>query len=102
MAEAPENNEADKSAGICKVGYYAGMSAALAAFAYTVVQVLQVKGMLHFPTDEILIYGTSLVIVVPLLLLMLALHYRTNANVKYYSHAALIFTIIYSVFVSAN
>jgi hypothetical protein len=33
---------------------------------------------------------------------MLALHYVTPAEKKYWSHAALIFTIIYSVFVTAN
>ncbi|MFZ2071245.1 MAG: hypothetical protein WAV32_06590 [Halobacteriota archaeon] len=33
---------------------------------------------------------------------MLALHYVTPTDKKYWSHAALIFTIIYSVFVTAN
>lgn len=40
--------------------------------------------------------------VIPFLLEMLALHYVTPVEKKFWSHAALIFTIIYSVFVSAN
>ncbi len=41
-------------------------------------------------------------IVVPFVLEMLALHYITPYDKKYWSHAALIFTIIYAVFVTAN
>lgn len=52
--------------------------------------------------DEILIYGFSLCIVFPFLLEMLALHYVTPNEKKYWSHAALLLTIIYSVFVTAN
>ena len=63
---------------------------------------MQVSGVLHYPLDEILIYATSLCIVIPFILEMLALHYVTQNDKKFWSHAALIFTIIYSVFVTAN
>ena len=33
--------------------------------AYVIVQVMQVMGILSFPLDETLIYGTSLCIVIP-------------------------------------
>jgi len=69
---------------------------------YVVVQLLQVAGVLNYPLDEILIYGTSLCIVIPFVLEMLALHYQTPDEKKFWSHAALIFAIIYSVFVTAN
>jgi heme/copper-type cytochrome/quinol oxidase subunit 4 len=52
--------------------------------------------------DEILIYGTSLCIVIPFVLEILALHYITPHEKRFWSHAALIFSIIYSVFVTAN
>lgn len=57
---------------------------------------------LRFPADEILIYGTSLCIVVPFILEMLAFHHLTPPGKQFWSHASLIFTIIYAVFVSAN
>ena len=66
------------------------------------MQILQVAGVLRFPAGEILIYGTSLGIVVPFVLEMLALHHLTAAGKQFWTHASLIFTIIYAVFVSAN
>jgi hypothetical protein len=88
--------------GVCKAGFWAGLLAFTATIAYVIVQTLQIAGVLTFPADEILIYGTSLCIVIPFLLAMLALHYVTPADKKFGSHAALIFSIIYSVFVTAN
>ncbi len=63
---------------------------------------MQVAGMLRFPADEILIYETSLCIVVPFILEMLAFHHMTPSGKQFWTHASLIFTIIYAVFVSAN
>lgn len=70
--------------------------------AYDVVQVLQVAGMLHFPLDEILIFGTSVCIVVPFVLEMVALHYTRPADVRFWTHGALVFTTMYAVFGAAN
>lgn len=85
-----------------KAGYYAGMLAFFFAVTYSVVQVLQVIGVFRFPADEILIYGSSLGIVIPFIIEMLALHYITAQEKKFWSHAALIFTVMYAVFVTAN
>jgi len=87
---------------INEVGYGSGLAAFAAVVAFVVVQILQVAGMLRFPLDEILIYGTSLCIVVPFVLEMLALHHLTARDKQFWTHAALIFTIIYAVFVTAN
>lgn len=85
-----------------KVGYWSGLAAFTSTVAYGLVQILQVAGMLRFPADEVLIYGTSLCIVVPFVLEMLALHHLTPPGKQFWTHAALIFTTIYAVFVSAN
>ncbi|WP_345973956.1 hypothetical protein [Sulfurimonas sp. HSL3-7] len=87
---------------ITKVGYWSGVTAFTAVVAYDIVQILQVAGVLHFPIDEILIFSTSLCIVIPFILEMLAFHYLTEKDKQYWTHAALIFTIIYAVFVIAN
>ena len=84
------------------VGYWSGLAAFASAVAYDVVQVLQIAGVLRFPADEILIYGTSLCIVVPFILEMLALHYLTAPDLRFWTHASLIFTTIYAVFVTPN
>ncbi len=83
-------------------GYRFGLAAAAATIAYDIVQILQIAGVLRYPLDEILIYGTSLCIVVPFLLEMLAFHHLTPVNRQFWTHGALIFTIIYAVFVTAN
>jgi hypothetical protein len=67
------------------VGYWAGLAAMASAVAYDVVQILQVAGILRFPVDEIL-----------------ALYYLTPPGRQFWTHASLIFTIIYAVFVTAN
>jgi hypothetical protein len=87
---------------ISELGYWAGLAATAATVTFDVVQLLQVAGVLTFPLDEILIYGASLAIVVPFVLEMLALHHLTPPERRFFSHAAVVFTTLYAVFVSAN
>jgi len=87
---------------IGRVGYWSGLAAFTSAVAFDVVQILQIAGVLRFPLDEILIYGTSLCIVVPFVLEMLSFHHLTGKDKQFWTHASLIFTIIYAVFVTAN
>lgn len=71
------------------IGFRAGVAAAAATVAYDVVQILQVIGVLHFPVDEILVFGTSLCITVPFLLEVLALHHSRTADVAHVAATAL-------------
>lgn len=87
---------------VSKAGFGAGIAAFAFTVAFVVVQVLQLAGVLVFPLDEILIYGTSLCIVVPLVLEIIALHHLTLPNRQFWSHASVAFVIIYAVFVTAN
>jgi hypothetical protein len=87
---------------IHKVGFWSGLIAFASTVAFLIVQMLQLFGVLSYPLDEILIYGFSLCIVIPFLLEMLALHYIAPTDKKFWSHAALIFTVLYVAFVTAN
>jgi hypothetical protein len=87
---------------IYKVGFWSGLIAFVSIVAFDIVQMLQLFGVLSYPWDEILIYGFSLCIVIPFMLEMLALHHLAPTEKKFWSHAALIFTVIYVVFVTAN
>ena len=84
------------------IGFWSGLIAFAATVAFCVVQLLQLFQILHFPADEILIYGTSLCIVIPFLIEMLALHHVSAVEKRFWTHGALAFTIIYAVFVTAN
>ena len=87
---------------ISKVGFWSGLIAFIAITAFGIVQTLQILGFLTYPLDEILIYGFSLCITIPFMLEILALHYITKPGKKFWSHAAVLFTVIYVVFVVAN
>ena len=87
---------------IYKFGFWSGLIAFVSTLAFSIVQILQLRGVLSYPLDEILIYSTSLCIVFPFIIEILALHYITPEHKKFWSHAALIFTTIYAVFVTAN
>ncbi len=85
-----------------KIGYWSGLAAGIATAAFTIFQTLQLFRVFPYPYDEISIYGSSLCIAVPFILEMLALHYVVPAGKKFWSHAALIFAILYAPFVIAN
>ena len=87
---------------INRIGFVSGVAAFTATLSYCIVQILQMYGILSYPTDERLIYGTSLCIVIPFVLEILALHYITSKEKRFWSHAALTFTTLYAVFVTAN
>jgi len=82
-----------------KLGISCSWIAAIAAAGYTISQLLQITGALVKPLDEILIYGFSLCIAPPFLLAILALHYTVPANKKIWTHAALLFGLMYNTFV---
>lgn len=88
--------------GVLKIGFWSGIFAFASTVAYVVVQLLQVGGLLAFPVDEISIYGTSLFIVIPFLLEMLALHHVAGDDKKFWSHAAVVFSVLYAMFVTSN
>lgn len=87
---------------IQQVGFWSGIGAFSATTGYCLVQLLQLYGVFPSPLDEQLIYGTSLCIVLPFLVEILALHYSTPAPKRFWSHAALLFSVLYAVFVTAN
>jgi len=84
---------------IATLGYYSSLVSFIAILAYGVVQVLQVVGWVTYPLDDILIYTTSLCIAPPFLLAMLAVHYSAPVEKKIWSHAALLFAVMYNIFV---
>lgn len=84
------------------IGFWSGLTAFLAKVGFVVVQMLQLIGIFSYPWDEVFIYGFSLCIVIPFMLEMLALHHIAPARKKFWSHAAILFTAMYVVFVTAN
>jgi hypothetical protein len=84
---------------IATLGFYSSAAACIAAVGYSVVQILQVLGLIVYPLDAILIYGFSLCIAPPFLLSMLAIHYSAPKEIRIWSHAALLFGGMYVIYV---
>lgn len=87
---------------IYKVGFISGLLAFVSTMSYCLVQLLQLFHLITYPLDGILVYSTSLCIVIPFVLEILALHYATPLEKQLWSHAAVLCTVIYAVFVLAN
>lgn len=84
---------------VALTGFYLSLSAFVATIGYGVVQILQVIGVLVYPMDDRLIYGFSLGIAPPFLLAMLAFHYILPEERRFWSHAALLFSLLYTSYV---
>ena len=102
IARQPDTGDVAARVAIKRWGCRFGLAAAAATIGYDIVQILQIAGVLRYPLDEILIYGTALCIVIPFLIEMLALHHLTSGEKQFWTHGALIFSALYAVFVTAN
>ena len=86
--------------GVAKLGYWSAIATFVTAAAYGVVQVGQVTGVLAFPWDEVTIFGFSMLIPVPFVLSMVALHYSVSEANRVFSHAAIAFAVMYATLVT--
>jgi hypothetical protein len=86
----------------CKVGFWAALVSFTGAVGFSIVQYMQILAVLSPPWDGILIYGFSLCIAVPFMIAMLALHYVVLPGKKIWSHAAVLFSVMYAVYVNLN
>jgi len=85
-----------------RVGFHAALAACIASILFSVVQSLQVVGLVPSPFDEVLIYASSLCIATPYVLAMVALHHTVAEDRRLWTHAALVFGVMYAVYVSLN
>jgi hypothetical protein len=90
------------NSGTVKLGLYSSFIAFMAIAGYGAAQILQVAGLVTYPLDAILIYGFSLLIPIPFVLALLALHYSVPRDKKIWTHAALLFAAIYTAYVTLN
>ncbi|MGN6476498.1 MAG: hypothetical protein ACTHKV_04680 [Flavipsychrobacter sp.] len=82
---------------VTRFGYYSAGISFVAIIAYGTVQIAQVAGLVSYPADATLIYTTSLCIAPSFMLAILALHYSTPGERKLWSHAGLLFAVLYAM-----
>ena len=73
---------------IYKFRFLSGFIALVVALAFVIVLLLQLAGVSSFLVDKILIYTTSLCIVIHFVPEILAPHYVTPEEKKFWGHAA--------------
>ena len=86
--------------GVARLGFWSAVGTFVAAVAYGIVQIGQIAGALVFPWDEVTIFGFSLLIPVPFVLAMLALHYTVRAEKRIFTHAAVALAVMYATLVT--
>jgi hypothetical protein len=84
------------------IGFWASTVALVGALGYMASAFLQIFGVLAYREDSILAYGSSLLMPVPVLLAMLALHPITPERLRFWSSAAVAFTVIYTTYNTLN
>jgi hypothetical protein len=95
-------NEGLESQVVRMAGYRSASVAVVGSAGYDVAQVLQLIGLLKPPWDGILIYGFSLVIAAPFMVAMVALHHQTPSELRFWSHTALLMSVVYVTYVTLN
>jgi hypothetical protein len=84
---------------VAKVGFWSALAAFVTAAGYGVAQIGQLAGTLVFPWDELAIFGFSLLIPVPFVLSMVALHHSVRDDARIFTHAAVALAVIYATLV---
>jgi hypothetical protein len=84
------------------IGFWASTVALVGALGYMASAFLQIFGVLAYREDSIIAYGSSLLMPVPVLLAMLALHAITPERLRFWSSAAVVFTVIYTTYNTLN
>lgn len=83
-----------------RIGFWSSLAAFATAAGYSIVQILQLLGVLAFPWDEILIFGFSIGIPVPFVLAMVALHHSVPPERRIWTHCAIVLAAMYAVLVT--
>lgn len=91
-----------KKSAINKIGFWGAIIAAIGAIGYMLSAFLQVFNAVTPMQDSIICYATSLMMPVPFLLAMLALHYSVPEDKKFWTHAGLLFAVIYTMYNTLN
>jgi len=87
---------------INKIGFWAAVVAFIGAVGYIVSVPLQILNVVNYVQDSILAFGFSLIIPASFLVAMLALHSTVSEEKKFWTHAAVVFAVIYTTYCTLN
>lgn len=87
---------------VAKIGFWAALVALVGALGYIVTVPLQILNVVSPVQNSIIAFGSSLIIATPFLLAMLALHHIVAEEQRFWTHAAVVFAVIYTTYNTLN
>jgi hypothetical protein len=87
---------------ISRIGFWAALVAFVGAVGYVASVPLQILNVVSPLEDSAIAFGFSLIIPTPFLLAMLALHYTVSEEKRFWTHVAVVFAVIYTVYCTMN
>jgi hypothetical protein len=87
---------------ILRIGFWGASIALLGALGYVASAFLQILGLVGPVTDAVIAFVASLMMPVPFLLAMLALHAMVPEEKRFWTSAAIAFAIIYTTYNTLN
>jgi hypothetical protein len=87
---------------VLAVGFWSALIAFVGAIGYVLSVPLQIFNVLSPLQDSIFAFVSSVIIATPFLLAMLALHYTVSEEKKFWTHAAVVFAVIYTTYCTLN
>jgi hypothetical protein len=85
---------------VARLGYWSAVGTFVTAAGYGIVQIGQIVGALVFPWDELTIFGFSLLIPIPFVLSMIALHHTVREDRRVFTQAAVALAVMYATLVT--
>jgi len=87
---------------ISRIGFWAALVAFVGAVGYVASVPLQILGVVSPLEDSAIAFGFSLIIPTLFLLAMLVLHYTVTEEKRFWTHAAVVFAVIYTIYCTMN
>ena len=85
-----------------RIGFWSALIAFVGAVGYVVSVPLQIFDVVGPLEDAAIAFGSSLIIPVPFLLAIIALHHTVSEEKKYWTHSAVAFAVIYTTYCTLN
>ena len=87
---------------ISRIGFWAALVAFVGAVGYVASVPLQILNVVTPLEDSVIAFGFSLIIPTPFLVAMLVLHHTVSEEKRFWTHAAVVFAVIYNVYCTMN
>ncbi len=87
---------------VAAIGFWSALVAFVGAVGYILSVPLQIFNVLSPLQDSIFAFASSIIIATPFLIAILALHHTVAEEKRFWTHAAVVFAVIYTTYCTLN